>query len=479
MSKTQELPVKSITDTLITPANGDPRSPYTNLTTFQYDSNNNVVQESGPSGTINYVYNTATQRHTETWTGTDYANAVSDIVYGYNSMGELASVTVVKENDQTPAAVASSTQYDAVGGTSTTTLPNTVYRYDLRGRLESTFDSATGITTTYTYKLNTNYVQAETSVTSAASVVNPIDHGPTTTDQKTIGISERLFIDHYSLLIERSADARGSTRIVTDATGKVVEDMNYDAFGNALGFNASTALTTYLYSSMPFDAASGNYYDHARYFDTGTGSFTQVDYGYSGSLNNPMTDLPYVFTGGDPINMLDLSGHEFSLPSISVAMNIDETLEADEDGVANEALTSGIKAKEFNFDLGFQLGAGSGGWGPHAFLYVPSRLSGTGLKYDVTGSGDLYVHEEPLAQVLGKTWFGKLFQLAEFSLPQYIEWTSSAWLINAGARGPDLLLDPGVLFTDMHFSYSFLPGTVNCFKWTLLAGVSGWIISKT
>ena len=63
-----------------------------------YDSNNNVVQESGPSGTINYVYNQATQRHTETWTGTDYANAVTDIVYGYNSMGELASVTVVKES---------------------------------------------------------------------------------------------------------------------------------------------------------------------------------------------------------------------------------------------------------------------------------------------------------------------------------------------------------------------------------------------
>ncbi len=87
-----------ITDTLITPASGDPRSPYTNVTTFAYDSNNNVVQESGPSGTISYVYNQATQRHTETWTGTSYANAVSDIVYGYNNMGELASVTVVKES---------------------------------------------------------------------------------------------------------------------------------------------------------------------------------------------------------------------------------------------------------------------------------------------------------------------------------------------------------------------------------------------
>ena len=62
----------------------------------------------------------------------------------------------------------------ATGGTSTTTLPNTVYTYDLGGRLSSTFDSATGITTTYTYKPNTNYVQTETSVTSASSVVNSV-----------------------------------------------------------------------------------------------------------------------------------------------------------------------------------------------------------------------------------------------------------------------------------------------------------------
>ena len=132
------------------------------MTTFQYDSDGNVVQESGPSGTINYVYNTATQRHTETWTGTDYANAVTDIVYGYNNMGELASVTVLKENGQTPPAVASSTIYDALGNTSTTNLPNTVYRCDFGGRLETTLDSATRITTTYTYQKNTNYVSTET-----------------------------------------------------------------------------------------------------------------------------------------------------------------------------------------------------------------------------------------------------------------------------------------------------------------------------
>ena len=123
---------------------------------------------------INYVYDLATQRHTETWTGTAYANAVSDIMYGYNSMGELASVTVLKENGQTPAAVRSSTIYNATGDTSTTTLPNTVYTYDAGSRMETTFDSATGMTTTYTYKPNTNYVSQETVTSTLSPVTSPL-----------------------------------------------------------------------------------------------------------------------------------------------------------------------------------------------------------------------------------------------------------------------------------------------------------------
>jgi RHS repeat-associated protein len=188
-------------------------------------------------------------------------------------------------------------------------------------------------------------------------------------DQK-FGISERLFIDHYSLVIERCADAHGNTRLVTDVTGKVVEDMNYGAFGDALGFNASTALTTYLYSSMPFDAASGNYYDDARFYNTGTGEFTQADYGNYGHIGDPMSYLPYTFTGGDPINMLDLNGHSFGIPSLSIAISIGATLGGLSTGVANYAtgrpITEGLATGIF---LGAVL----------APLAVASPLIGVGL----------------------------------------------------------------------------------------------------
>ena len=500
---------------------------------------------------IHYVYDPATQRHTETWTGTSYANAVTDIQYGYNDLGELASVTVLKENGQTPAAVQSSTQYNAAGGKSTTTLPNTVYTYDAGGRLTSTFNSATGITTSYTYKPNTNDISQETvSASSGASVAtysysyradglktgetdtaynsdgtvndtrtlswqyDGLDRVTQETSSDTAGTAALNYTDSYQydlnsnrttetiengsgtvtdtitstynangeltqavdantgttvytydnngsqietqhtpsggtspdttttneydlqgqmagtqttnstgttkatyeyddsgnpdnnltsleigtgLLeettvtgtnspvttyylvetqnpngypqpIEQAAtpgspqityvwgktlisqtyatgatipgvgtatspttyyiltDAHGSTRLITNATGGVIGNMNYDAFGNALGFNASTALTSYLYSSMSFDPASNNYYDDARFYTPGTCLFDQRDYGYSGSLADPMTDLPYTFTGGDPVNMLDLNGHDFSIASALAVVSISATL---------------------------------------------------------------------------------------------------------------------------------------------------------
>ena len=497
-----------------------------------YDSNNNVLQESGPSGTINYVYDIATQRHIETWTGTDYANAVSDIVYGYNNMGELASVTVLKENGQTPAAVASSTLYDAVGGTSTTNLPNTVYTYDLGGRMETTFDSATGITTTYTYKPNTHYVSTETVTNAAgttlasytysyradglktgaveyslnsngssdtvtltwnydaldrlvqevsvdagnpgapgnytdkysydlnsnrtgetiengsgtvtdtitstynaadeltqtvdanngtttyqydangsqtqvssqtgtttnvydlqgrlASVVNKNTSGvvtssatylyddagnrieettvtgsnsPVTTyflvdtqtqtgyaqvieQSTTVGTPTVSYVWGLNLIAQNNStgtnvgnyyfivDGHGSTVALTDGSGNVVQTFHYDGFGNALGFTPSTAITQYLYTQQYYDLASNTYYDWARNYDPATGLFDQADYGYSGSLANPMTDLPYMFAGGDPINLLDPTGH-FGLTDVTVSFSINLALTAGIDGTTN------------------------------------------------------------------------------------------------------------------------------------------------
>ena len=62
----------------------------------------------------------------------------------------------------------SSTQYNATGCRIPIYLPNTVYPYDADSRLTSTFDSATGITTTYTCKPYRSHTRQETVASSVS-----------------------------------------------------------------------------------------------------------------------------------------------------------------------------------------------------------------------------------------------------------------------------------------------------------------------
>jgi hypothetical protein len=64
----------------------------TRTTTFGYDLDNNVTSIATPEGTVNYVFDPATDRHTETYTAT------SDILYGYDILSRLETVTVKEQN---------------------------------------------------------------------------------------------------------------------------------------------------------------------------------------------------------------------------------------------------------------------------------------------------------------------------------------------------------------------------------------------
>ena len=300
---------------------------------YVYDLNSNRTSEAieNSGGTTTDIISSTYNAENELTQTVDANNGTT--TYQYDNNGSQTEVVHTPNGTTTPDT-ATTNQYDFQGqlaGSQVTTsagTATTTYYYDDSGnRIEEVTvaaGSTTPVTTYYLVGVNnpTGYSQPIEQGTTPASPQITYVWGAqliseTYAQGATIpGVGTASSPTTYYIL----ADAHGSTRLVTNAAGGVVETMNYDAFGNALGFNASTALTTYLYSSMPFDAASGNYYDHARYFDTGTGSFTQADYGYTGSLANPMTDLPYLYGGGNPINLLDLNGHDFSLAS--VVMNI-------------------------------------------------------------------------------------------------------------------------------------------------------------
>jgi YD repeat-containing protein len=126
-------------------------------TTYTYDKFGNMIQSATPEGTINYVFDAATQLHTETWTeanGTNTnkstATVFTDILYGYDKFGRLASVSQATINGATPSAISGGTLYNADGVSSSTSLPTTLYTYDNVGNL-LTEQVIGGDKTTYGY----------------------------------------------------------------------------------------------------------------------------------------------------------------------------------------------------------------------------------------------------------------------------------------------------------------------------------------
>jgi RHS repeat-associated protein len=102
-------------------------------------------------------------------------------------------------------------------------------------------------------------------------------------------------------------DGHGSTRVLTDLAGAIVELYSFDAYGNAIGFDPSVALTEFLYSGEQFDSKIGQQYLRARYYDPATGRFNRLD-PFFGNLNDPQSLHKYLYTNGDPVNGIDPTG---------------------------------------------------------------------------------------------------------------------------------------------------------------------------
>ena len=75
-------------------------------------------------------------------------------------------------------------------------------------------------------------------------------------------------------------------------------------FGNIVSQTSPSNQPRFAYSGMQLDPATGLYYDSARYYDAGTGTFISQDpTGFGGGT----ADL-YDYVGNDPVNMTDPSG---------------------------------------------------------------------------------------------------------------------------------------------------------------------------
>ena len=116
------------------------------------------------------------------------------------------------------------------------------------------------------------------------------------------------------------ADGRGSTRGLYGPASEALLDaaqvsgggawtkvLNYDAYGNAVGFDPATAATEILYNGEAFNARTGQQYLRARWYNPSVGGFGRLD-PWAGSVYRPATLNGYGYCHGDPVNYIDPSG---------------------------------------------------------------------------------------------------------------------------------------------------------------------------
>jgi RHS repeat-associated protein len=94
---------------------------------------------------------------------------------------------------------------------------------------------------------------------------------------------------------------------VLDGSLNIQGTYNYDADGNAIGFNPATAVTDLLYDGEQTDPLTGQIFLRQRYYDLSTGRFTTLD-PYFGDLSNPLTLNKYLFGNANPVNFVDPVG---------------------------------------------------------------------------------------------------------------------------------------------------------------------------
>ncbi len=169
------------------------------------------------------------------------------------------------------------------------------YKYDAKGRRISRISG--GVTTNYFYDQMVRVIEEQgNNVTTATYVVG---------DRPDIYTMDRNGKTYYY-----HQDIRGSVIKITDASGNVAEEYEYDAYGNMTLYDGAGNVITssaignpYGFASSMFDPDAELYYMLNRYYDPYLGRFMTMDpQGYKDGGNL------YEYTISDPVNRSDFMG---------------------------------------------------------------------------------------------------------------------------------------------------------------------------
>jgi RHS repeat-associated protein len=174
--------------------------------------------------------------------------------------------------------------------------------------------------------VTTNYLVDTQNPTGYAQVVDELQSG-TVARTYSFGLERIRETQTLNSVLTTSFygyDGHGSVRQLTNSTGAVTDTYDYDAFGNLINSTGSTP-NNYLFAGEQYDPALGLYYNRARYLNTTTGRFWDLD-SFEGQPNDPLSLHKYLYAGGDPVNRFDPSGNQ--IDDLVGSFGLDATLNA-------------------------------------------------------------------------------------------------------------------------------------------------------
>jgi len=193
-------------------------------------------------------------------------------------------------------------QYDAEGNqtkkTEIATGEFTEYEFDHRGRLTSaTTKSSGGIIlseSSYTYDAFDRRIaktvdvdgvcsqapETEIFVYNCTDIWADFDTAGNITARYLIGSGTDELIARWrpgESTVWYLTDRLGTVRDLIDASGIVINQINYDSFSNIQSQTNAAVADRFLFTGREFDAELGQYYYRARYYDANTGRFASQD----------------------------------------------------------------------------------------------------------------------------------------------------------------------------------------------------------
>lgn len=309
---------------------------------YAYDGVGNRTELTKTGGSqVAYAYD-----QLDRLTGVDYGNdEVTEITYGYDNSGNRQSLTnnlhdftysyepgsnklsqiTVAPNGTIDIAYDSNgsiTQedYSQFGQNSLTVdyaydydnqISQVTYNYPARAE---NLDAPEPNIANFAYDFSGNRImkqaagQATYYLNSGTNVLCEIGSDGSVTDDLIYGNGLVARINNDDEIKYFHPDALGSTALITDSSGAVVQKYDYEAFGN-LDYAFGNDANKYLFTGQEYDPETNLYYYGARYYNPFSGRFLTKDTARR-DLANPQSLNLYVYCLNNPLRWVDPAGLE-------------------------------------------------------------------------------------------------------------------------------------------------------------------------